>query len=126
MLRRKHGDTKVYVYNTFMVRLPNAVSVRDSDTFKRVLKNELQELGPGGMPLHLGTSQGGMVDEHDLTVSVISVTEQDTSFEVKLAVFFTEIVVCCGCGDDPMPVNAACEMLCFLDKGTAEARFELI
>ena len=37
------------------------------------LKRALESLPPGSLPLHLGMTQGGMVDDTDIAVSVLRV-----------------------------------------------------
>ena len=41
--------------------------------------------------------------------------------QAKVGVFFSEIVGGCSCGDDPITVNAYCEILVSIDKKTAQA-----
>ncbi len=106
-----------------MVRLQNSIQNRNSDAFQKVLKTELENLESGLLPLEKGTSQGGHVDDSDITATVLNVTEDSSDVQAKVGIFFTEIVINCGCGDDPMPINAYCEMIVRIDKATAEAEF---
>jgi hypothetical protein len=94
--------------------------------FGQALKSRLENLPAGSLPLEQGTSQGGYVDDSDISVVVISVSEKKGRIQGKIGVFFTEIVVGCGCGDDPFPINAYCELQISLDINTAEAKFEVI
>ena len=77
------------------------------------------------LPLHLGVSQAGMVGDEAITVMVLNSHDAGQKIEVKLGVFFTEIVINCGCGDDPMLINAHCELLISIDKLTAETTAQL-
>ncbi|MGD8803274.1 MAG: glucosamine--fructose-6-phosphate aminotransferase [Gammaproteobacteria bacterium] len=96
-----------------------------SADFVHALKCQLESLPAGSLPLEQGTSQGGYVDDSDISVTVIRVSEKNGRIQGKIGVFFTEIVVGCGCGDDPFPVNAYCELQISLDKNTAEMEFEV-
>jgi hypothetical protein len=93
---------------------------------EKALKHELENLPAGTLPLEKGTSRGGFVDDSDISVTVISVKQNENSVQAKVGVFFTEIIVGCGCGDDPMPENAYCEMLINIDRTTSSAKFEVI
>lgn len=102
-------------------------SLRDwnTDVFSLTLKQELERLPSGALPLDKGITQGGMVDDATITASVLSFKENPTAIQAKAGVFFTEIIINCGCGDDPMPTNAYCEILILIDKTTAETEFSL-
>ncbi len=92
---------------------------------EKALKHELENLPAGTLPLEKGTSRGGFVDDSDISVTVISVKQDETSLRAKVGVFFTEIIVGCGCGDDPIPENAYCEMHISIDTTTFAARYEV-
>ena len=109
-----------------MPKFQQALCKWPSDDFKQSLKNELETLEAGVLPLEKGVSQGGMVDDSNITVTVLNVRDSGIAIEAKLGVFFTEVVICCGCGDDPMPVNAYCEMQCLINKDTADAEFQVL
>ena len=52
--------------------------------------------------------------------------EFDDMIEGSVGVFFTEIVINCGCGDEPMPTNAYCELQLSIDKNTVAVRFAIV
>lgn len=106
--------------------LLDALQEPRSGTFEKALKHELENLPAGTLPLEKGTNQGGFVDDSDISVTVISVKQDENSIQAKVGVFFTEIIVGCGCGDEPMPENAYCEMLISIDRTTFAAKFEVI
>ncbi len=87
-------------------------SIRDfkSEEFRLTLKQQIKSLPAGSLPLEKSLTQGGYVDDHDVDVTVLASRETDNAISVKLGVFFTEIVINCSCGDEPMPINAYCEM----------------
>jgi len=98
----------------------------NSEKFNQTLKAQIKALAPGSLPLEKGLTQGGYVDDSDIDITILHNNETDTEFSIKLGVFFTEIVINCGCGDDPMPINAYCEMRMLINKQTANAIFEVI
>lgn len=97
-----------------------------SDAFASALKADMRRLQPGILPLHQAVSRGGYVDESDIEVTLLAVDDQGDSIQAHVGIFFTEIVINCGCGDDPMEENAYCEMRLRIDKATAEAEFSVM
>ena len=108
-----------------MPELLDALHEAHPGMLAKALKHELENLPAGTLPLENGTSRGGFVDDSDISVTVISVIQDENSIQAKIGVFFTEIIVGCGCGDDPIPENAYCEMQISIDRKTASAKFEL-
>jgi hypothetical protein len=109
-----------------MLYLHNALRDWNTDRFNASLKTELALLPSGSLPLEAGLIQGGMVDDSNISATILSVHETETTIQAKAGIFFTEIVINCGCGDDPMPINAYCEILINVDKTTAEAEFQIL
>jgi len=109
-----------------MPKLLDALQESKPGVFEKALKHELENLPAGTLPLEKGTNRGGFVDDSDISVTVIRVKQNQNSIQAKVGVFFTEIIVGCGCGDDPMPENAYCEMHIIIDRTTFAARFEVI
>ena len=109
-----------------MPKLLDTLQQSRSGLFETALKRELENLPAGTLPLEKGTSRGGFVDDSDISVTVINAKQNKNSIQAKVGVFFTEIIVGCGCGDDPIAENAYCEMLISIDKTTSEAEFMLI
>ena len=109
-----------------MSKLLDALQQSQPGLLEKTLKHELENLPAGTLPLEKGTSRGGFVDDSDISVTVITVKQAENSMQAKVGVFFTEIIVGCGCGDDPMPENAYCEMLISIDRTTFAAKFEVI
>ena len=108
-----------------MAKLPNALRHWNSGSFSEALKAEIEHLPRGTLPLADGTSQGGYVDDRKVTATVFRTTEDAHKVLAHLGVFFTEIVVNCGCGEDPMEQDAYCEMDVRIDKTTALAEFSV-
>jgi hypothetical protein len=119
-----------------MPAFTRALRAWPEEDFSQVLTQELEQWGatksntgrPGAnlLPLDKLTTQGGVVDYDAIKVMVLSTKDTEEVIIAKLGVFFTEIVICCGCGDDPMPVNAYGELCLSLNKQTAEASLELL
>ncbi|MFW2372561.1 MAG: glucosamine--fructose-6-phosphate aminotransferase [Gammaproteobacteria bacterium] len=98
----------------------------ESRSFTRNFKHYLEQLEPDSLPLHRCTSQGGMVDDTNISVSILSVEETESTIEVKIAVFFTEIIGGCSCGDDPLSENAYGELLAIIDTASRKLTFSVL
>lgn len=104
-----------------MPKLLNSLRDWKSDSFAQTLKIEIENLRAGALPLEKGVSQGGLVDDSNIAVTVLGVTDDGDKIQANVGIFFVEVVGCCGCGDEPMANNAYCEMQIKIDKETAEA-----
>ncbi len=109
-----------------MLKFEDPLKAWNSEDFSPSLKSGLEALAPSSLPLHLGVSQAGMVDDAPITVTVLGHEDGGDSIQARIGIFFTEIVINCGCGDDPMPINSYCEFLISIDKATAEATMTVI
>ena len=98
----------------------------NTDSFNQSLKYEMQNLKSGMLPLHLGTTQGGMVDDSNISASIINSSDNDDYILAKVGIFFNEIIGGCNCDDDPASENTYCEILVSINKKTAETTFTVI
>ncbi len=108
-----------------MLKLPKSLADWPLDSYSRTIKNELQGLESGSFPLEKGLTQGGKVDDSNITVSVFESRDNDQQIQTKVAVFFTEVVGGCSCGDEPFEAHAHCTLWVTINKVTAEASFEV-
>jgi hypothetical protein len=105
-------------------KFPKSLRAWQTDAFDRTLKGEVEDMNGQTLPLSAGTSQGGFVDDHRITATVLTVTDDECSIVADVGVFFTEIVAGCSCGDEPDSINAYCRMQIRIDKTTAEAEID--
>ena len=108
-----------------MTRLIDSLQNWGSEDFKKVLKQELEALADDVLPLDQATCQGGKADCSNISALINSATENDTSIQINVGVFFDEIIAGCNCGDDPMAENTYCDLVVAIDKLTAESRFSI-
>ena len=108
-----------------MATLARTLGDWQSDCFQQTLKSELAGLPTGVLPLQAAAPQGGVVDEADISFTVLDAAEDAEAVRVKVGIFFVETVGGCSCGDEPMAQNAYREMRIRIDKVTAEAAFSL-
>lgn len=106
-----------------MIKLPKALNDWGSPTFKQTLKQELESLESGVLPLYQATQLGGQADDTDISVLINSISDNENSIEAKVGIFFHEIMGGCSCGDEPPSENTYCELLVSIDKTNAETKF---
>ncbi len=106
--------------------LTKSLNAFGSEDFNKVLKLELSTFKPSELPLHLATTQGGLVAENKISVSILNSNDIGDNIEAKLAVFFDEIVGGCSCGDPPLQISNYCELKLLIDKQTAQAEFNVL
>jgi len=111
---------------TLMPRLPRARTAWGSPAFASTLKSEIEALPAGSLPLDGATTQGGRVGEQGITVTVLQAEDAGHAIHARVGVFFTEVVGGCSCGEEPMPVQAHCELQVEIAKADAMVRFVLL
>jgi hypothetical protein len=109
-----------------MIRLKLPLKDCQSRLFAQQLKRELEHLQPGTLPLEQATTQGGQVDDRNVSATVVEVREDGALIRARVGIFFDEIVGGCSCGDDPLSVNAYCQIQVSIDSASAAAEFALI
>ena len=97
-----------------------------TDTFKQVLKEELAALPEGVLPVAKCSLRGGSIDHRSLSVSVLSVTDDEQSIQAKISVFFNEVSAGGSCGFDPATESGYGEMLVTIDKSSGETGFQVV
>lgn len=108
-----------------MIKLINALNSWGTDSFSRTLKQDMEALKSGILPLHSATCQGGLADDSNISALINQVTDNETTIQVRVGIFFHEIIAGCNCGDAPMRENTYCELLVSINKSTAETDFTL-
>ena len=88
------------------------------------LRLALQRLPPGTLPLHEACTQGGVVDDGDLGISLLNWAVSGSQVTARVGVFFDEIVGGCNCHDDPVATHsyALLGLRIARDGGRAEVR----
>jgi len=108
-----------------MPKFTNALRDWTTDSFKQTLKNEIENLKTGNLPLENGILQGGRIDDSNVTAIILNSTENLSVIKTRAGIFFTEVVGGCNCNDDPIEINAYCEIRISIDKTTANADIDV-
>jgi hypothetical protein len=66
--------------------------VTGAGSFTQALKTDIASLKIGTLPLDKGVSQGGYVDDSNMVITVLHVTENENRILARVGVFFTEAV----------------------------------
>lgn len=112
-----------------MIKLSKTLQAFDSDTYKDIVKQEIQAIEADLLPLQKGLSQSSYVSKTPFSVVILNTTEDADTLKVKTGIFYTGIIAGCSCSDDPSPTdeqNEYCEILFSINKNTAETYILLL
>ncbi|MGK2952004.1 MAG: hypothetical protein ACSLEZ_06425 [Thiobacillus sp.] len=112
-----------------MIQLPHALNAWGTPEFEAVLKQEIERLDAGCLPLQQGLSVSSYVTDRPFQVMVISVREETGLILIKAGIFYTGVIAGCSCADDPTPVdelNEYCVLQFYIDRLTANTTVELL
>ena len=79
-----------------MPELLHSLQAWNTNRFAQTLKDELEHLPAGTLPLEKGVAQGGLVDDNHITATILNFSNNETAIEANVGIFFTEIVINCG------------------------------
>ena len=111
-----------------MIRLPSALNAWGTPGFRDVLKQEIEQLDAGLLPLQQGLSRSSYVTERPFQAMLLGIDEVVGSIHVRAGIFYTGVIAGCSCADDPTPVdelNEYCEVLLIIDRQTAATTVSL-
>jgi hypothetical protein len=106
-----------------MLKLTDSLEARGTSGFEAALKEEIQNLDYGMLPLQEGLSQSSHVSDAKISVVILKVSETRDSICVKTGIFYAGIIAGSCCADDPTPITENteyCEVLFNINKITAE------
>ena len=106
-----------------MCTLLSSLQCWNTEAFSSTLKREIEELPAGALPLYQCTTRGGLVDDSNITATLLKTTESEQALQVKLGIFFSEIVGGCNCHDDPLVENGYAEIMLIIDRSSGAASF---
>ena len=112
-----------------MIHLDKSLHAWGTPEFHSVLKQEIEQLGAGHLPLQQGLSTGNYVTDEPITVILNSVSEMENIIRVEVGIFYTGVIGGCSCADDPSPsgeTNEFCELRLDIDRATATTTVTLV
>ncbi len=111
-----------------MLKLTHSLETWGSPDFETVMKEEIQKLDHGMLPLQEGLSQSSHVSDARISIVILKASEYRDSICVKAGVFYAGIIAGSCCADDPTPISENteyCEVLFAINKITAETAVTL-
>jgi len=109
-----------------MIKFEKSLNAFSKPNFNTVLKQQLLDLNIDYMPLYKLTTQGGKIDNKNINFSIYSSKELERCIQIKIAVFFDELVAGCSCGDPIIKIANNSEMFLQINNLTAEINFKII
>jgi hypothetical protein len=112
-----------------MLRLPGSLKAWGRPDFDSVLKQEIEQLDPGLLPLQQGLARSSYALGEGFGVAIKRVCDEAGRIRVRIGVFFSGVIAGCSCADDPTALEAQpeyCEMELVIDKRTAETTVSLL
>lgn len=112
-----------------MIRLTKTLNAWETPEFEDVLKQEIEQMEAGQLPLQQGLSTGSYALDSKRLAIVIGVSEEAGFIRVKAGIFYASVIAGCSCADDPTPVNEEneyCVVQLDIDKLTAETIVTLL
>lgn len=104
----------------------HCLAAEDEATMVARLQQLLIALPSGSLPLQHGCLQGGLIDDSDLSLSMLSSSFDGDLVVVRVGVFFTEVVGGCNCHDDPVNNHAYAVIEVLLDGQQKTASYRAV
>ena len=112
------------------VHLPLSLAAWPSPQRDAVLKQELEQLDPGLLPLREAMAQGNQVAAEPVRVLVLTTGEEgDGYYGARVGLLFASLIGGCQCADDPSPLEALpeyAELEIRIDPLTGAAQWRLL
>ena len=112
-----------------MIHLTKSLRAWGTPEFANILKQELEQLDPGKLPLQQGLASGSYALDDRVSTMVIATSEAPGVIRAKVGIFFGGIIAGCSCADDPTPVDELteyCVVQVDIDRQTAETTVTLL
>ena len=112
-----------------MIQFHNALNAFGSPEFNAALKNEIEQLDAEHLPLQQGLTTGSYALSNKIQAMILGTSEDTDFISARVGIFYTSIIAGCNCADDPSPVdenNEYCEVLCIINKKTADTTIQLV
>jgi len=98
-----------------------------ADTFSGSFKQAFKSLSAGDLSLSACCNHSGDIDETSIDVTILNSTETKQVIQLKIGIFFHEVLAGCACSDDPSQAvtyeNGYCELDAEINKTTALISF---
>ena len=104
-------------------RLRECIDIEDTRDLEHCLVSAIKALPRGSLPLQACCEQGGLADDHVISVSLLDMQHGRERIVARVGVFFTEVVGGCNCHDDPLEANRYCVLEVVIARPHGDAEF---
>ena len=112
-----------------MIQLPKSLNAWGTPEFEAILKQEIEQLDAGELPLQQGMSASSYMTDRPFQAMLIGASEEAGRIRVKAGIFYTGVIAGCSCADDPTPIdeqNEYCVVQFDIDRATAQTTVALL
>ena len=112
-----------------MIQLPKSLNAWGTPEFEAILKQEIEQLDAGKLPLQQGMSASSYMTDRPFQAMLIGASEEAGRIRVKAGIFYTGVIAGCSCADDPTPIdeqNEYCVVQFDIDRATAQTTVALL
>ena len=112
-----------------MLSFSSALTAWGTPAFQETLKQEIEQLDAGQLPLQQGLAISSHVADSGFKAMILNVSDDPDSIHAKAGILYSGIIAGCSCADDPTPMseqNEYCEVLLSIDKQTGKASVTLL
>jgi len=112
-----------------MIRLTRALHAWGTPAFEAILKQEIEGLDTGLLPLQQGLGSSSYATDAKPQVMLIHAAETRGLIRIRAGIFYSGIIAGCSCADDPTPVgeqNEYCVLQVDIDRVTGAATIVLV
>ncbi|NCA88193.1 MAG: hypothetical protein EOM92_04540 [Gammaproteobacteria bacterium] len=111
------------------VHLPLTLAAWSGPQREAVLKQELEQLDPGLLPLREAMARGNQVAVEPVRVLVLTTGEGEDCLQARVGLLFASLIGGCQCADDPSPLEVLpeyAELQIWIDRLTGAAQWWLL
>lgn len=109
--------------------LTNSLKAWGTSGFNQALKQEIEQLDPGQLPLQQGLARSSHVADSKFSAIILRVSDDVDFIHAKVGISYAGIIAGCSCADDPTPISEQaeyCEVLLAIDKRSGETTVTLV
>jgi hypothetical protein len=112
-----------------MLSFAKALGAWGTPEFNQALKQEIEQLDPGQLPLQQGLARSSHVADSPFSAIILAVSDDADFIHAKAGISYAGIIAGCSCADDPTPPSEQaeyCEVQLAISKLTAVTTVTLL
>ncbi len=108
----------------------DAIEHWGSSDFPKYFKAAIKSLELSDLPLEKCCNHSAVIDKNSLDAMILSSSSDYEFINLKIGIFFCEVLSGCACSDDPsqgiIHENSYCELLVSISRTNAQASFTYV